>query len=202
MKCVYDCVAFVLSDIESVCVYHTGFHFHNTHIYVPYSGKFSLVQIFLRKSVLIPQKKFCGFYFRGMWDALTTPLPVDATSSGSGGILYSSRLILLYSNHLEDRQTVETRLVHMGTRCMHVMTSSIWILVNFFTVLICMEAGLFAKIAKICTQWKFPAIWYADSSPAFQLHTTVDHLYVNLNVGVRNWGRTVRLKCFVECFSN
>ena len=49
MKCVYDCVAFVLSDIESVCVYHTGFHFHNTHIYVPYSGKFSLVQIFAEK---------------------------------------------------------------------------------------------------------------------------------------------------------
>ena len=35
------------------------------------------------------------------------------------GILYSRRLILLYSNHLEGRQTVENHLVHMGTQHTH-----------------------------------------------------------------------------------
>ena len=57
------------------------------------------------------------------------------TSHGLVGILYSSRLILLYSNHLEGRQTVENHLVHIGTnsyRRTHVMTSSISILVLFF----------------------------------------------------------------------
>ena len=42
------------------------------------------------------------------------------------GILYSSRLILLYSDHLESRQTVENHLVHTGTsshRHTHTMTS-------------------------------------------------------------------------------
>ena len=50
------------------------------------------------------------------------------TSHGLVRILYSSRLILLYSNHLEGRQTVENHLVHIGTnsyRRTHVMTSSI-----------------------------------------------------------------------------
>ena len=79
------------------------------------------------------------------------------------GILYSSRLILLYSNHLEGRQTVENHLVHIGTnsyRRTHVMTSSISILVHFFVVFIFAEAGLSTKIAKICTQRKFPTIRY------------------------------------------
>ena len=55
-------------------------------------------------------------------------------SYGFVGILHSSRLILLYSNHLEGRQTVENHLVHMGTRRTHVMTSSISIfkLCSFF----------------------------------------------------------------------
>ena len=83
-----------------------------------------------------------------------------SVSYGFVGILYSRRLILLYSNHLEGRQTVENHLVHMGhvgTRRMHVMTSSFSI---FFAVFIFGEAGPSAKIAKICTQRKFPAIWY------------------------------------------
>ena len=81
----------------------------------------------------------------------------------SHGILYSSRLILLYSNHLGGRQTVENHLVHIGTnsyRRAHVMTSSISILVHFFAVFNFAEAGLSAKIAKIWTQRKFPAIRY------------------------------------------
>ena len=56
-------------------------------------------------------------------------------SHGFVGILYSSRLILLYSNHLEGRQTVENHLVYIGTnlhRRTHVMTSSISILSAFF----------------------------------------------------------------------
>ena len=76
-------------------------------------------------------------------------------SHGFVGILYSSRLILLYSNHLEGRQTVENHLVHIGTnsyRRTHVMMSSIFILSAFFAVFIFAEAGLSAKIAKICTQ--------------------------------------------------
>ena len=50
----------------------------------------------------------------------------------------SSRLILLYSDHLEGRQTTENQLVYTGTssyRCTHKITSSIFILVNFFVVL-------------------------------------------------------------------
>ena len=39
--------------------------------------KFSLVQIFTEKRLRI---NFRGFYFCGTWDALTTPLLVDATS--------------------------------------------------------------------------------------------------------------------------
>ena len=38
------------------------------------------------------------------------------TSHGFVGILDSSRLILLYSNHLEGRQTVQNHLVHIGAR--------------------------------------------------------------------------------------
>ena len=84
-------------------------------------------------------------------------------SHGFVGILYSSRLILLYSNHLEGRQTVENHLVHIGTnsyRRTHVMTSSISILSAFFAVFVFAEAGLSAKIVKICTQRKFAAIRY------------------------------------------
>ena len=57
-----------------------------------------------------------------------------SVSYGFVGILYSRRLILLYSNHLEGRQTVENHLVHMGhvdTRRMHVMTSSFSIFSRF-----------------------------------------------------------------------
>ena len=68
------------------------------------------------------------------------------------GILYSRRLILLYSNHLEGRQTVENHHVRTGTQRTHILTSSISILVHFFAVFIFVEAGLSAKIAKICTQ--------------------------------------------------
>ena len=50
---------------------------------------------------------------------------LQSISYGFVGILYSRRLILLYSNHLEGRQTVENHHVHMGTRCTHVMMSSI-----------------------------------------------------------------------------
>ena len=59
-------------------------------------------------------------------------------SHGFVGIFYSSRLILLYSNHLEGRQTVENHLVHIGTnlyRRTHVMTSSTSILVHFLRFL-------------------------------------------------------------------
>ena len=85
-------------------------------------------------------------------------------SYGFVGILRSSRLILLYSDHLEGRQTVENHLVHKGAssyRHTHVMMSSISILVIFFAVFIFAEAGLSVKIAKICTQRKFPAIRYS-----------------------------------------
>ena len=78
-------------------------------------------------------------------------------------IYYSSRRILLYSDHLEGRQTVENHLVHMGTssyRHTHRVTSSIYLLVHFFAVFIFTEAGLSTKIAKICTQRKFPAVRY------------------------------------------
>ena len=74
------------------------------------------MQIFAEKRPDSSEEIFAVFYFRGTRDALTTPLPVDATSSERlVGILYSRRLILLYSNHLEGIQTVENHHVHMGT---------------------------------------------------------------------------------------
>ena len=51
------------------------------------------------------------------------------------------------------------------------------ILVHFFVVFIFAEAGLFAKIAKICTQWKFPAIQYSNSpAPRNPLEIHSGHL--------------------------
>ena len=76
---------------------------------------------------------------------------------GSFGILFSSRLNSLYSNHLENH------LVHTGTslyKCAHIMTSSNSTLVHFFRRFYFAEADLAAKGTKICTKWKFPAIWY------------------------------------------
>ena len=80
------------------------------------------------------------------------------------GILYSSRLILLYSNHLEARQTIENHLVHMGTnlcRSMHIMTSSVAILVHFFLQFLFLQKQVYP--GKLCTQWKFPAIRYRQN---------------------------------------
>ena len=80
-------------------------------------------------------------------------------SHGFVGILYSSRLISSLQQPIRG-QTVERHRIHTGTnlyQCMHVMTSSTSILVHFFAVFIFAEAGLSAKI---CTQWKFPAIRY------------------------------------------
>ena len=117
-----------------------------THI--PYSGKFSLVQIFAEKRPDSSEEIFAVFIFaeRGtLW-----PHPyrlmwhLRSVSYGFVGILYSRRLILLYSNHLEGRHTVENHLIHISTRT-HVMTSSISILVHFFAVFIFAEAGVSTK---------------------------------------------------------
>ena len=78
-----------------------------------------------------------------------------SVSYGFVAILYSMRLILLYSNHLEGRQTVENHLVHMGTRRTHVMTSSISILVRFFA-----EAWSVCENRENLRPAKFPAIRY------------------------------------------
>ena len=50
--------------------------------------------------------------------------------------LCSGRLILLYSDHLQGRQTIENQLVHTGTssyQCTHIITSSISVLVHYFS---------------------------------------------------------------------
>ena len=74
------------------------------------------------------------------------------------GILCSSRLILLYSNDLQGKHTVENHLVqfvHMGTIS---YAHNDVIKIHPFAVFIFAEAGLSAKIAtKICTPRKFPA---------------------------------------------
>ena len=99
---------------------------------IPYSGKFSLVQIFAEKRPGSSEEIFAVFIFakRGtLW-----PHPyrlMRHLRSFYYGILYSRRLILLYSNHLEGRQTVENHHVHIGTRRTHVMTSSISIFSRF-----------------------------------------------------------------------
>ena len=125
---------------------------------VPYSGKFSLVQIFAEKRPDSSEEIFAVFIYAERETLWPHPYRLmrhlRTVSYGFVGILYSSRLILLYSNHLEGRQTVENHLVHIGTRRRtHVMTSSI-------SIFIFAEPGLSAKIAKICNQRKFPAIRY------------------------------------------
>ena len=67
------------------------------------------------------------------------------------------RLILFYS--IEGRQTVESHLVHMGTSPYAQNDIINFHLSLFLAVYIFVEADLFAKITKICTQRKFPAIW-------------------------------------------
>ena len=127
---------------------------------IPYSRKFSLVQIFAERH---PHSSEEILIFVEHGTLLTHPYqlmqPFQSVSYRFVGILYSRRLILLYSNHLEGRQTVENHLVHMGSRRMHIMTSSISLLVHFFsTVFIFTEGSLSAKIVKICTQRKCHAI--------------------------------------------
>ena len=94
--------------------------------WLPYSGKFLAGANFRGKVSRLFRGNFRGFYFRGTRNALTTPLPamrhLRGVSYGFVGILYSRRLIHLYSNHLEGRQTVENHHVHIGTRRTHVMT--------------------------------------------------------------------------------
>ena len=95
---------------------------------------------------------------------LILPWQLQSVSYGFIGILYSSRLILLYSNHLEARQTIENHLVHMGTnlcRSMHIMTSSVAILVHFFLQFLFLQKQVYP--GKLCTQWKFPAIRYRQN---------------------------------------
>ena len=70
--------------------------------------------------------------------------------------IYSSKLILLYSD--QGRQTIENQLLHSLYQCMHIITSPISIFVHFFRSFTFTEAGLSAKIVKICTQHKFPTI--------------------------------------------
>ena len=62
-----------------------------------------------RKCVQTLQKTFLQFLFSQnkcvtLW-----------TTSSIVAILYSSRLIIIYSDHLEGRHTVENHLIHMGT---------------------------------------------------------------------------------------
>ena len=121
-------------------------------ISLPYSGKFSLVQIFAENRQDSSEEILTVFIFaeRGtLWSHIyQLTWHLRSVSYGFVGILYSRRPILLYSNHLEGRQTVENHLVHMGARLTHVMMSSISILVHFFAVFIFAEAGLSLKIAK------------------------------------------------------
>ena len=116
---------------------------------------------------------FAVFLFtecRTLWPQLYWLMQhLQTVSYGFIGILYSGRLILLYNNHLEGRQTVENNLVHIGTWRTHIMTSSISTFSSFFMTFIFMKAGLSTKIAKICTQQKFVAII---------THCTVQQLHV------------------------
>ena len=80
-------------------------------------------------------------------------------SHGFVGILYSSRLILLYSNHLEGRQTVENHLVHIGTNSYqrtHVMMSSTSILVDFLRFLFLRKQVSPRKSRKFASSEIFP----------------------------------------------
>ena len=72
-------------------------------------------------------------------------------------ILYSSRLILLYSSHLGGRQTVGNCLVHRGT-CLycHTHACSLCNDIDFYRN----SSFTSLKITKICTHQKFLAIQY------------------------------------------
>ena len=96
---------------------------------------------------LVPVSPMDGMRLRQLW----------SVSYRFVGILYSSRLILLYSNHLEGRPTVESCLIHTGTSSYQ---DNDVITFHLIVAFIFSEAGLSAKIMKICTQQKFPAIRY------------------------------------------
>ena len=73
------------------------------------------------------------------------------------GILYNSKLILLYSSHLRGRQIVENYLVYKGT-CFYQHMQAYTQLSIFSPVYFFAEVGQSAKITKICTHQKFPSI--------------------------------------------
>ena len=74
---------------------------------IQYGGKFSLVWNFAEMHPDSSEDIFPVFIFaKWMRDALNYKFVA---------ILYSSRLIIIYSDHLESRHTVENHLVYMGT---------------------------------------------------------------------------------------
>ena len=75
------------------------------------------------------------------------------------------------------------------------MTSST-IIVNFFAVFIFAEAGLSAKIVKICTQRKFPTIRYYNSSsksflwPCTVMVCAINHPLSDIHLCLSSWDVT------------
>ena len=84
-----------------------------------YSRKIFKVAKFRRKASRPFRRNFCVYYFveqarnaRSSWLLRSTCWELQSVCYD---FLYSSRLILLYSGHLEDRQIVGTYLVQTGT---------------------------------------------------------------------------------------
>ena len=95
-----------------------------------------------------------AFWIQHCWSQLWL---LRSISYGFTVIVYSSRLIVLYSCHLEGRQTIENHLAHTNTGSYRHIDIPISISVNFVMGFYFAE-DLSAKTTKICTHQKSPTI--------------------------------------------
>ena len=129
------------------------------------------------------RRNFRGFYFRRMPDALTTPLPVDATSSER--LLRFRWYFVQYEANSSLQQPFRGQTdCREPSRSHGHSTYARNDIVNFHLssfFLIYAEAGLSAKIAKICTQRKFPAIRYFTRYNAMNQHYTKSPFFISFS---------------------
>ena len=109
----------------------------------------------MKVSELLPyMEEKLAFWIQHCWSQLWQ---LWSISYGFTVIVYSSRLIVLYSYHLEGRQTIENHLAHTNTGSYRHIDIPISISVNFVMGFYFAE-DLSAKTTKICTHRKFPTI--------------------------------------------
>ena len=127
-------------------------------------GIFPLSQFPLSQFPLC-QFPLCQFPFGQCWqsvvkwkDSALLILTAWSISYSFASILYSSRLNLLYSCHLED--CGESSHSHNSYQHTHADSQHNDVINLYPSSLFFTEAGWFIKMSKVCTRWKFRAIRY------------------------------------------